>query len=119
MESSLVQLLETGVMHADPHPGNLLFTKDGNLTYLDFGLICHMEKSHQAAMLAAIAHLVNGEWGYLANDLGDMDVLKPTTDRFALRLVCIISFRINNFIDISLLLLSPIGLHPSKLDAIS
>ncbi|KAG6554988.1 hypothetical protein Mapa_003573 [Marchantia paleacea] len=86
VESSLVQLLETGVMHADPHPGNLLFTKDGNLTYLDFGLICQMEKTHQAAMLAAIAHLVNGEWGCLANDLGDMDVLKPTTDRFALRL---------------------------------
>ncbi|KAL2623662.1 hypothetical protein R1flu_003867 [Riccia fluitans] len=86
VECSLVQLLETGVMHADPHPGNFLYAKDGKLTYLDFGLICNMEKRHQAAMLAAIAHLVNGEWACLANDLGDMDVLKPTTDRFALRL---------------------------------
>ncbi|OAE18983.1 hypothetical protein AXG93_2637s1000 [Marchantia polymorpha subsp. ruderalis] len=86
VESSLVQLLETGVMHADPHPENLLFTKDGNLTYLDFGLICHMEKSLQVAMLAAISHLVNGDWVYLANDLDDMNVLKPTTNRYALRL---------------------------------
>lgn len=42
-----------------------------------------MQRSHQAAMLAAIAHLVNGEWAPLAADLADMDVLKPHTDRTA------------------------------------
>jgi aarF domain-containing kinase len=31
IESSLVQLLETGVMHSDPHPGNLLLRPDGKL----------------------------------------------------------------------------------------
>lgn len=31
IESSLVQLLETGVMHSDPHPGNLLLQADGKL----------------------------------------------------------------------------------------
>ncbi|KAL3684266.1 hypothetical protein R1sor_002288 [Riccia sorocarpa] len=92
VECSLVQILETGVMHADPHPGNFLYTKDGYLAYLDFGLICSIEKRHRAAMLASIAHLVNGEWAGLANDLGDMDVLKPTTDRFALRLALERSF---------------------------
>jgi aarF domain-containing kinase len=46
-----------------------------------------MEKKHQGAMLALIAHLVNGEWQSLTDDLADMDVLKPTTDRFAVRLV--------------------------------
>jgi aarF domain-containing kinase len=35
----LVQLLETGFLHADPHPGNLLRTPDGHLCVLDFGLM--------------------------------------------------------------------------------
>lgn len=26
VEATLVQLLETGLLHADPHPGNLLYT---------------------------------------------------------------------------------------------
>jgi len=86
-EAALIQLLETGVMHADPHPGNILLGRDGQLQFIDFGLITHMEKKHQGAMLAAIAHLVNGDWQSLTEDLADMDVVKPTTDRFAVRLV--------------------------------
>ena len=35
----LMQLLETGFFHADPHPGNLLRTQDGKLCFLDFGLV--------------------------------------------------------------------------------
>lgn len=41
VECTLRQLLEHGFFHADPHPGNLLATKDGDdlyLTYLDFGM---------------------------------------------------------------------------------
>jgi aarF domain-containing kinase len=26
-----VQLLETGLLHADPHPGNLRYTPDGRI----------------------------------------------------------------------------------------
>jgi aarF domain-containing kinase len=39
MNCYLVQLLESGFLHADPHPGNLLKTPDGRLCVLDFGLM--------------------------------------------------------------------------------
>jgi serine/threonine protein kinase len=35
--SYMVQLLETGFLHADPHPGNFLYLPDGRLCILDFG----------------------------------------------------------------------------------
>lgn len=35
----LIQLLETGFLHADPHPGNLIRTPDGKICILDFGLM--------------------------------------------------------------------------------
>ncbi|KAL5710076.1 hypothetical protein ACHQM5_020683 [Ranunculus cassubicifolius] len=80
VESSLIQLLETGLLHADPHPGNLRYTATGKIGFLDFGLVCRMEKKHQFAMLSSIVHIVNGDWASLVNDLTDMDVARPGTN---------------------------------------
>ena len=79
--ASLVQLLETGLLHADPHPGNLLLTPAGTLAYLDFGLLCKMRRDHSRAMLAALAHMANADWGPLTDDLAAMEVLPPWADR--------------------------------------
>lgn len=80
VQASLIQLLETGLLHADPHPGNLRYTSSGQIGFLDFGLICRMEKKHQFAMLASIVHIVNGDWASLVNDLTEMDVVRPGTN---------------------------------------
>jgi len=39
MDCYMMQLLETGFLHADPHPGNLIRKDDGTLAILDFGLM--------------------------------------------------------------------------------
>ncbi len=39
LNAYLVQLLETGFLHADPHPGNLMLTPQGQVAILDFGLM--------------------------------------------------------------------------------
>ncbi len=39
LNAYLIQLLETGHLHADPHPGNLIRTPDGKICILDFGLM--------------------------------------------------------------------------------
>lgn len=80
VEASLVQLLETGLLHADPHPGNLRYTPEGRVGFLDFGLLCVMERKHQHAMLASIIHIVNGDWASLVYDLTEMDVVPQNTN---------------------------------------
>ncbi|KAF8395210.1 hypothetical protein HHK36_019153 [Tetracentron sinense] len=80
VEASLIQLLETGLLHADPHPGNLRYTAAGQIGFLDFGLLCRMEKKHQFAMLASIVHIVNGDWASLVYALIEMDVVRPGTN---------------------------------------
>uniref|UniRef100_A0ACD5Z4V2 Uncharacterized protein n=1 Tax=Avena sativa TaxID=4498 RepID=A0ACD5Z4V2_AVESA len=80
VEASLVQLLDTGLLHADPHPGNLRYTTDGRVGFLDFGLLCEMEKKHKHAMLSSIVHIVNGDWASLVYDLIEMDVVPPRTN---------------------------------------
>ncbi|CAA7052030.1 unnamed protein product [Microthlaspi erraticum] len=76
VEATLVQLLDTGILHADPHPGNLRYTASRQIGFLDFGLVCRMERKHQLAMLASIVHIVNGDWASLVEALTDMDVIK-------------------------------------------
>jgi aarF domain-containing kinase len=87
VELFLVQLLDIGRFHADPHPGNLYVTKsrvDGvtpTLCLLDFGLIAHVTEADRSNMTRAILNLLQGDYDALisrdAKDLGflpsDMD----------------------------------------------
>ena len=58
VEASVAQLIRTGFVHADPHEGNMLYTTDGRLAFLDFGLMCTvqpriMEGTKRLAVLPA------------------------------------------------------------------
>lgn len=52
--------------------------------YLDFGLLLDVKKHHSQAMLAALVHIVNENWTKLADDLANMDLLQPSTNRMDL-----------------------------------
>jgi len=43
MDSFLGQVLEDGVYHADPHPGNLLIAPDGTVSFIDYGAVGHID----------------------------------------------------------------------------
>ena len=68
-------------MHADPHPGNLMVTSDGDLTYLDFGMLVRVSPAHRLAMLSSFVHIMSADWDRLVVDLEALDLLKPETDR--------------------------------------
>lgn len=52
------QLFEEGFFHGDPHPGNLLWTDDGRLCFLDFGLTGTLTGEMQDTMTAIFTGLV-------------------------------------------------------------
>eukprot|EP00889_Picochlorum_renovo_P008621 jgi/Picre1/35651/NNA_003112.t1 len=81
IQCSLSQLLVTGCMHGDPHSGNLLLTNDNQLCYLDFGLLVYVMPSDRQAMMAALVHLGLGDWKRLVNDLNELNLLKPETNK--------------------------------------
>lgn len=58
VELFLTQLLDIGAFHADPHPGNLLVTPNGQLCLLDFGLCAEVDESARAGMTRAIVNLL-------------------------------------------------------------
>ena len=77
---SLRQLLEHGFFHADPHPGNLLATTDGQLAYLDFGMMSQVKTYQRYGLIEAVVHLVNRDFEGLAKDYVKLEFLTEDTD---------------------------------------
>lgn len=77
---SLDQLLQKGFVHADPHTGNLLRTKDGKLCYLDFGMCVHVKQQIRYDLIAAITRLINRDFENLAEDFIKLGFLPRDTD---------------------------------------
>jgi predicted unusual protein kinase regulating ubiquinone biosynthesis (AarF/ABC1/UbiB family) len=73
---SLVQLLEIGFLHCDPHGGNLIKTKNGKLAYIDFGLVSEIPESVRYSLIISILHLINREYKLLARDFTGLALIR-------------------------------------------
>jgi predicted unusual protein kinase regulating ubiquinone biosynthesis (AarF/ABC1/UbiB family) len=80
IKTYLKQLLEDGFFHADPHPGNLLVMNDGRLAFFDFGMVGRITAKLQSKMIDAFFHVVAKDPAGIAQDLIELDFLKPGVD---------------------------------------
>ena len=103
VECFLIQLLDTGFFHADPHPGNLLVTQDGRLAIIDFGedqtttirdsandespivgLMADVPIQDTRTMTKTIVHLMQGDVPGLVDDAIDLGFLPEDVDKSSL-----------------------------------
>ena len=80
VKTYLKQLLEDGFFHADPHPGNLLVMDTGHLAFFDFGMTGRITPRLQSMMIDAFFHVVSRDVHGLAQDLINLNFLKPGVD---------------------------------------
>ena len=64
----LTMLLDTGVLHCDPHPGNLKRTPDGRLCILDWGMTLDVPDDLQYGLLEFIAHVNTEDYDSMPED---------------------------------------------------
>ena len=69
LNAYLTMLLDTGSLHCDPHPGNLLRTPDGKLCILDFGMVLDVPTDLQLSLLEFIANLQAENYEDVPDDL--------------------------------------------------
>jgi predicted unusual protein kinase regulating ubiquinone biosynthesis (AarF/ABC1/UbiB family) len=81
----LKQLLEDGFFHADPHPGNLLVMADGRVAFFDFGMVGRIDSRLQSKMIDAFFHIVSKDASGIAQDLIELDFLKPGSNAEVVR----------------------------------
>jgi hypothetical protein len=83
-ECFLVQLLQAGFFHSDPHPGNLLRPHDqsvGRLALIDFGLVARIRQEEMDSMVSAIVHLANKDYAALVDDFINLEILPSDCNR--------------------------------------
>jgi predicted unusual protein kinase regulating ubiquinone biosynthesis (AarF/ABC1/UbiB family) len=95
IKTYLKQLLEDGFFHADPHPGNLLVMPDGRLAFFDFGMVGRITPKLQAKMIDAFFHVVAKDAEEIAQDLIDLEFLKPGADESKIKEVVVKMFKLH------------------------
>ena len=77
----LVQLLDAGFFHADPHSANLLVDTRGRLCLIDFGLCAEVSQPDTKGMCEALVHLMSSDMKGLLEDAVQLGFLPPDVDR--------------------------------------
>ncbi|MGI9056405.1 MAG: ABC1 kinase family protein [Pyrinomonadaceae bacterium] len=95
IKTYLKQLLEDGFFHADPHPGNLLVMPDGRLAFFDFGMVGRITPKLQSKMIDAFFHVVAKDAEAIAQDLIDLNFLKPGADEQRIKEVVVRMFKLH------------------------
>ncbi|XP_050218327.1 protein ACTIVITY OF BC1 COMPLEX KINASE 1, chloroplastic isoform X2 [Mercurialis annua] len=80
VSAALRQLLEFGLFHGDPHPGNIFAMQDGRIAYVDFGNVAVLSQQNKQILIDAVVHAVNEDYAEMANDFTRLGFLARGTD---------------------------------------
>jgi predicted unusual protein kinase regulating ubiquinone biosynthesis (AarF/ABC1/UbiB family) len=67
VEAVTASIMVTGIVHADPHEGNIMLSDEGRLVFLDFGLMSTVEAQYMEAFAIGIQAVVNQDYDGLVD----------------------------------------------------
>lgn len=76
----LPQWLEPGVFHADPHPGNVLLSEEGQIILLDFGMAGELSKRDAVTFQELIESILAKNYSKAVEVLSRLGFLLPGAD---------------------------------------
>lgn len=77
----LKMIIDDGVFHADPHPGNLAVEDDGTLVFYDFGMSGYVDPFIQDRIVAFYGAIARRDIDAILDALIEMGTLSPEADR--------------------------------------
>ncbi|MFB6089484.1 MAG: ABC1 kinase family protein [Halobellus sp.] len=77
----LQMIVDDGVFHADPHPGNLAVTDDGRIIFYDFGMSGTVDPFIQEKIIDFYVAVANQDIDAILDTLIEMGTLSPEADR--------------------------------------
>jgi predicted unusual protein kinase regulating ubiquinone biosynthesis (AarF/ABC1/UbiB family) len=81
----LKQALVEGIMHADPHPGNVFLTDDGRLALIDLGMVLHIAEGMRKQLVRLLIALADGDDEQVVEVAEAMGDTRSEFDRRALQ----------------------------------
>ncbi|WP_336343726.1 ABC1 kinase family protein [Halalkalicoccus ordinarius] len=80
-EAYLQMIIDDGVFHADPHPGNLAVQEDGTIVFYDFGMSGRVDAYVQEKIVDFYVAVANQDTDAILDALIDLGTLSPEADR--------------------------------------
>ena len=77
----LQMIIDDGVFHADPHPGNLAVDDDGAVIFYDFGMSGRVDSFIQDKIVEFYIAVANQDIDRILDTLVEMGTLSPEADR--------------------------------------
>lgn len=93
----LLQILNGGFFHADPHPGNIAVNTDGALIFYDFGMMGKIENNIREGLIDTLMGIAQKNGDRVVKSLVNLGALVPTGDMTSVRRS--IQFMLDNFMD--------------------
>ncbi|MEE1129044.1 MAG: AarF/ABC1/UbiB kinase family protein [Methanobrevibacter sp.] len=78
VKSYFKQVMIDGFFHADPHPGNLIVTKDNKLCYIDMGMMGILNEGFKENLAELILLLISKNSNDIAKQLIYMNIITPS-----------------------------------------
>ena len=76
----LDQILVDGLVHADPHPGNLMLTSDGRLALIDLGMVARIGPQMQDSLIRLLVALSDGQGREVATIMSGLGEKRESWD---------------------------------------
>jgi predicted unusual protein kinase regulating ubiquinone biosynthesis (AarF/ABC1/UbiB family) len=80
MEVYVQMMLVDGLFHADPHPGNLLVTRDGRLVLLDFGMMVRVAPELRLKLIRTVFASIRRDPKGVMEGFYELGLIAPGAD---------------------------------------
>lgn len=81
----LKQILQDGFFQADPHPGNIAVSADGNLIFYDFGMMAEVKTLAKDQMIRSFFAVMRKDVDVVIDTLVDIGLVEPMSDMTPVR----------------------------------
>jgi predicted unusual protein kinase regulating ubiquinone biosynthesis (AarF/ABC1/UbiB family) len=96
-QAYLLQLLNNGFFHADPHPGNIAISPDGSLIFYDFGMMGQIKSNIREGLMETLFGIAQKDGDRVVRSLIDLGAIAPVDDMGPVRRS--VQYMLDNFMD--------------------
>ncbi|MBW4425561.1 MAG: AarF/ABC1/UbiB kinase family protein [Nostoc desertorum CM1-VF14] len=96
-QAYLLQLLNSGFFHADPHPGNIAISATGALIFYDFGMMGRIKSNVREGLMQTLFGIAQKDGDRVVQSLIELGAIAPTDDMGPVRRS--VQYMLDHFMD--------------------
>ncbi|OUL36215.1 hypothetical protein BV372_08390 [Nostoc sp. T09] len=96
-QAYLLQLLNNGFFHADPHPGNIAVSPNGDLIFYDFGMMGRIKSNVREGLMQTLFGIAQKDGDRVIQSLIDLGAIAPVDDMGPVRRS--VQYMLDHFMD--------------------